>query len=99
MCYYKLDYYDVSLEIMQAYLQAYPDSVIAINVKACNQFKLYNGNAAKDELRVLTDKGYNIENNDLVNHNMVVFDDGQNSLRVLPQLVDSFTEARLNLVR
>ncbi|RQM19966.1 hypothetical protein B5M09_002641 [Aphanomyces astaci] len=98
MCYYKLDYYDVSLEIMQTYLQAFPDSVIAINVKACNQFKLYNGNAAKDELRALTDKGYNIENNDLVNHNMVVFDDGQNALRTLPQVVDSFSEARLNLV-
>ncbi|ETW00284.1 hypothetical protein H310_07663 [Aphanomyces invadans] len=98
MCYYKLDYYDVSLEIMQAYLQAFPDSVIAINVKACNQFKLYNGNAAKDELRVLTEKGYNIETNDLVTHNMVVFEDGQNALRTLPQVVESFSEARLNLV-
>ncbi|KDO22071.1 hypothetical protein SPRG_12058 [Saprolegnia parasitica CBS 223.65] len=91
MCYYKLDYYDVSLEIMQAYLQAFPDSVVAINVKACNQFKLYNGNAAKDELKVLTEKGYNMELNDLVSHNMVVFDDGQNALRVLPPLVESFT--------
>lgn len=98
MCYYKLDYYDVSLEIMQAYLQAFPDSVVAVNVKACNQFKLYNGNAAKDEIKTLTDRGYNIEQNDLVSHNMVVFEDGQNALRVLPPLVDSLPEARLNLV-
>ncbi|KAL0585020.1 hypothetical protein ABG067_005157 [Albugo candida] len=98
MCYYKLDYYDVSLEIMQAYLQAFPDSVVAINVKACNQFKLYNGAAAKDEIQSLTDKGYNIESNDLVSHNMVVFDDGAHALRILPQLVDSLPEARMNLV-
>ncbi|KAF1793113.1 Tetratricopeptide-like helical domain [Phytophthora cactorum] len=50
MCYYKLDYYDVSLEIMQAYLQAFPDSVVAVNVKA-----------SKDEIKTLTDRGYNIE--------------------------------------
>ncbi|KAL4141294.1 hypothetical protein PRNP1_014415 [Phytophthora ramorum] len=98
MCYYKLDYYDVSLEIMQAYLQAFPDSVVAVNVKACNQFKLYNGAAAKDEIKTLTDRGYNIEQNDLVSHNMVVFEDGQNALRVLPQFVDALPEARLNLV-
>lgn len=98
MCYYKLDYYDVSLEIMQAYLQAFPDSVVAVNVKACNQFKLYNGLAAKDEIKTLTDRGYHIEQNDLVSHNMVVFEDGQHALRVLPPLVDSLPEARLNLV-
>lgn len=99
MCYYRLDYYDVSLEIMQAYLQAFPDSSVAINVKACNQFKLYNGSAAKDELRALTDKGYNLSDNDIISHNVVVFDDGKNALRVLPLLVDSLPEARLNLVR
>lgn len=98
MCYYKLDYYDVSLEIMQAYLQAFPDSVVAVNVKACNQFKLYNGAAAKDELKALSDRGYALENNDLVAHNLVVFEDGQHALRVLPPLVDALPEARLNLV-
>src|SRR2546423_134943 len=40
MCYYKLDYYDVSLEILAPYLVAHPDSAIAINLKACNSFKL-----------------------------------------------------------
>ena len=50
MCYYKLDYYDVSLEILAVYLQAHPDSAIAINLKACNHFRLYNGKAAESEL-------------------------------------------------
>jgi intraflagellar transport protein 56 len=57
MCYYKLDYYDVSLEILAVYLNSYPDSAIAINLKACNHFRLYNGKAAESELKVLGDKG------------------------------------------
>lgn len=43
MCYYKLDYYDVSLEILQVYLQSHPHSPVVINLKACNHFRLYNG--------------------------------------------------------
>ena len=54
MCYYKLDYYDVSLEILAVYLSAHPDSAIAINLKACNHFRLYNGKAAEGELKVRT---------------------------------------------
>ena len=47
MCYYKLDYYDVSLEILAVYLQTHPDSASALNLKACNHFRLYNGKAAE----------------------------------------------------
>ena len=54
LCYYKLDYYDVSLEILAAYLQANPDSAVALNLKACNQFRLYDGKAAEAELAPLT---------------------------------------------
>lgn len=53
LCYYKLDYYDVSQEVLAVYLQHYPDSPIAINLKACNHFRLYNGKAAEQELRTL----------------------------------------------
>lgn len=34
LCYYKLDYYDVSQEVLTVYLQHHPDSVTAINLKA-----------------------------------------------------------------
>ena len=64
MCYYKLDYYDVSLEILAVYLQAHPDSAIGVNLKACNHFRLYNGKAAEAELRLLIDKGVNIQGNE-----------------------------------
>ena len=47
MCYHKLDYYDVSQEVLAGYVQQYPDSAVAINLKACNYYKLYNGKAAE----------------------------------------------------
>ena len=37
MCYYKLDYYDVSQEVLQAYLQHFQDSVTALNLKASSR--------------------------------------------------------------
>jgi hypothetical protein len=98
MCYYKLDYYDVSLEILAVYLQSHPESPIGVNLKACNHFRLYNGKAAEAELKFLSDKGINIQSNELVRHNMVVFSNGEQALQVLPGLVDSIPEARLNLV-
>jgi len=34
-------------EVLAVYLQQYPDSAIALNLKACNHFRLYNGKAAE----------------------------------------------------
>ena len=96
--FYKLDYYDVSLEILAVYLQSHPDSAIAINLKACNHFRLYNGKAAEAELKVLGDQGLNLQDNDLIRHNVVVFRGGEDALQVLPPLVDFVPAARLNLV-
>ena len=98
MCYYKLDYYDVSLEILAVYLQAHPDSAIAVNLKACNHFRLYNGKAAEAELKVLQDQGHALGSNDLIRHNRVVFSQGEGALQVLPRFADFVPEARLNLV-
>ena len=53
LCYYKLDYYDVSLEVLAVYLQKYPDSVIATNLKACNYFRMYSGKVAEAEIKGL----------------------------------------------
>ena len=82
MCYYKLDYYDVSLEILQAYLSRFPASTVAVNLKACNHFKLYNGKAAESEVKVLADQGVSYENQELIRHNLVVFRNGENALQV-----------------
>ena len=52
LCLYKLDHYELSLEALQVYLQVHPSSLFAINLKACNHFKLYNGKAAEAEIKV-----------------------------------------------
>lgn len=95
MCYYKLDYYDVSDEVLAAYLAEHPDSPIALNLKACNHFRQYDGREALKELR-------NIKSLDggigaLVKHNQVVFQNGEGALQVFPPLVGVLPEARLNL--
>lgn len=52
LCYYKLDYYDVSQEVLALYLQKQPSSIIAGNLKACNNCRLFNGVAAEVSLLV-----------------------------------------------
>lgn len=100
LCYYKLDYFDVAQEVLQVYLQKYPDSAIAINLKACNHFRLYDGNAAQAEMKQLIEKISSSFSfgHDLIRHNTVVFRGGENALQILPNLVDVIPEARLNLV-
>ncbi|KAI0222218.1 Intraflagellar transport protein 56 [Lamellibrachia satsuma] len=100
LCYYKLDYYDVSQEVLAVYLQQYPDSAIALNLKACNHFRLYNGKAAEAELKSLQDMASPSFTfaRDLIKHNLVVFRSGEGALQVLPPLIDVIPEARLNLV-
>uniref|UniRef100_A0A7N6B0C0 Intraflagellar transport protein 56 n=1 Tax=Anabas testudineus TaxID=64144 RepID=A0A7N6B0C0_ANATE len=100
LCYYKLDYYDVSQEVLAVYLQSIPDSTIALNLKACNHFRLYNGKAAEAELKNLIDiSSCSFEfAKELIRHNLVVFRGGEGALQVLPPLIDVIPEARLNLV-
>lgn len=100
LCYYKLDYYDVSQEVLSVYLQHYPDSATAVNLKACNHFKLYNGKAAEAELKVLKElssPSFKFAH-DLIKHNECVFRSGQGALQTFPPLIDTVPEARLNLV-
>lgn len=84
LCYYKLDYYDVSQEVLGLYQNHYPDSLIAINLKACNTFRLYNGTTAENELRTISEQSSNIGfGHDLLKHNMVVFRDGEGAMQVI----------------
>ncbi|ORX77761.1 tetratricopeptide repeat protein 26 [Anaeromyces robustus] len=100
LCYYKLDYYDVSQEVISIYLQHYPDSVTALNLKACNHFKLYNGKAAEAEMKILTEKTSSQFKfaEDLIKHNTCVFRNGEGALQIFPPLLDVVPEARLNLI-
>lgn len=99
LCYYLLDYYDVSQEVLTLYLQKHPKSIIASNLKACNNYRLYNGTTAEIELRNLiesfpTNFSYA---KDFIRHNLVVFLNGEGAYQVLPSLMTTIPEAKLNL--
>ncbi|XP_026317759.1 intraflagellar transport protein 56 [Hyposmocoma kahamanoa] len=96
LCYYKLDYYDVSQEVLGVYLTHHPTSTVASNLKACNLFRLYNGKAAENELKQISSEQHTF-GQDLVKHNLVVFRNGEGALKTLPELIDVVPEARLNL--
>uniref|UniRef100_A0ABD2W9D5 Intraflagellar transport protein 56 n=1 Tax=Trichogramma kaykai TaxID=54128 RepID=A0ABD2W9D5_9HYME len=100
LCYYKLDYFDVAQEVLQVYLQKHPDSATAVNLKACNHFRLFKSTADMVEMKQLVDKVSTSSRfgNDLIRHNIVVFRNGDGALQYLPNLVDVIPEARLNLV-
>ncbi|KAF8568794.1 Tetratricopeptide repeat protein 26 [Paragonimus westermani] len=100
LCYYKIDYFDISQEVLGVYLQKYPDSATAINLKACINFRLFNGKAAEAELKALQETASLSFTyaQDLIKHNLVVFRNGEGALQVLPSLLDVLPEARLNLV-
>ena len=70
---------------------------MAVNLKACNNFRLYNGKVAEDEIKSLGRLHQIKGENDLIQHNMIVFSGGENALQLLPSLIDIFPEARLNL--
>ncbi|CAI2722666.1 unnamed protein product [Schistosoma spindalis] len=100
LCYYKMDYYDISQEVLGIYQQRYPDSATAINLKACINFRSYNGKAAEAELKALhcvSTSSFTYAQ-DLIKHNLVVFRNGEGALQVLPPLLDVLPEARLNLI-
>lgn len=96
MCYFKLGYFEVSQEALSVYEQMHGDSIFAKNLKACNSFRLFDGNAAVDDLKTLDEDDILLKN-DLLRHNMVVFSDGQGALQTLTSLLDLIPEARLNL--
>ncbi|KAL7057214.1 hypothetical protein AAHC03_019178 [Spirometra sp. Aus1] len=100
LCYYKIDYYDVSQEVLGLYLQHNPDSATAVNLKACINYRLYNGKIAEAELKALQESSSQSFTyaKDLIQHNLVVFRNGEGALQVLPPLIDVLPEARLNLI-
>ncbi|XP_058493513.1 intraflagellar transport protein 56-like [Solea solea] len=100
LCYYRLGYYDRSLEVLNMYLQSIPDSTIAINLKACNHFRLDKSRAAEAELKNLINSSscsFQFAK-ELIQHNLVVFCGGAGALQMLPPLINVIPEARLNLV-
>ncbi len=101
LCYYRQEYYEISQDNLQLYLNEHPDSLFATNLKACNLFQIASGKEAEEELLKLEKKyeGGNIyEDNDLLRHNLSVIRNGENALKIFPPLMELYPEAKLNLV-
>ncbi|ETV97060.1 hypothetical protein, variant [Aphanomyces invadans] len=97
MCYYHLEYYDISSEMLATYLSAVDaHSMVARNLAACNTFHLVDGMSAEKSLNLRGDQR-GAAGHALVEHNLVVFRDGELALRLWPALVDTVAEAQLNL--
>jgi hypothetical protein len=76
-----------------------PDSVLAVNLRSCNTFRLSTGKAAEAELLTFKASGATaLLDNELIRHNLVVFRAGEHAVRELQPLVGLIPEARLNLV-
>lgn len=100
-CYYKQEFYDICKEMLEVYLRENKDSIVAVNLDACNAFQLYDGATAEDKFKTLEkvyEGGDIYADYDLLRHNLCVFRNGENALQVLPPLVDLFPEAKLNLI-
>ena len=87
MCYYKLDYYDVSLEILAVYLQAHPDSAIAVNLRPATTSGCTTGKRPRRNSRCCRTRA-TLWFNDLIRHNRSGLLAGRRALQVLPRLAD-----------
>eukprot|EP01079_Euglenida_sp_SAG-EU17-18_P006181 gene6181-6018_t len=86
LCYFKLEYFDVSLDVLNIYLDVYDKSAVGINLKACNHFRMYNGKSAEIELQPLIDfqsVAHNVENS--LDHDYLVLTNHQCQARVPTQ--------------
>ncbi len=98
MAHYRLDFYDMSLEVLQKYLQQWDRSLAAVNLNACNTYRLYGGADAQAALAPYIEKEPALGRMPLIRHNTVVFNDGQSADKILPDLFGAVPEAKLNLV-
>ena len=106
MCYYKLEFYDISLDLVNHYLTIHSDSIVANNLKAAIEYSSTgNDKAAKEiilNLQNITKSSDIIEDNDLLKHNLAVFDNEPdskyNKLKIFSNLLDIIPEARQNLI-
>lgn len=104
MCYYKVEYWEVAKDLVIQYLSRHKSSVIVTNLKAAIEYNMSgNQREAISVLSSLSELPKNIkilEENELLKHNMAVFDneDNPNKLRIFSSLMEVIPEAKLNLI-
>jgi intraflagellar transport protein 56 len=99
MCQFKLEQYQESNETVDMYLSENSDSAVALNLKACDYFKLFDASIAESQLlqiQKFSSASYDFALT-LATHNLCIFHGGVDGFTTLPRLVGSLDEARYNL--
>ena len=99
MCLYRLDQFQESSDYADVYLQDNSDSAVALNLKSCDDLRLFDSEVAESQLLQIpkfSSASYSFINI-LIQHNLCIFQDGEGGFKTLPPLVDSLPEARYNL--
>jgi intraflagellar transport protein 56 len=99
MCQFKLDQFEASNESVDQYLAQNSDSAVGLNLKACDYLRMFDADIAQSQIlqiQKFSSASYTFINA-LIEHNLVVFHNGDDGFTVLPKLVASLPEARFNL--
>ncbi|CAB3403738.1 unnamed protein product [Caenorhabditis bovis] len=99
MCYFKMDYYDVAKNVLENYANVYPTSPAVQNLRSCINFRAYSAKAADvPEIEAMLKTDLYPSAKAIMQHNLVVFKNGDKALQVFPSLMDTVPEARLNMI-
>lgn len=99
MCQFKLDLFQESNDSIDEYLAVNSDSAISLNLKACSYFRIFGAEIAESQLlqiKKFSSATYDFVDS-IIQHNVLIFHDGENGLTILPKLIDVIPEARYNL--
>jgi intraflagellar transport protein 56 len=99
MCQFKLEQYQESNHAVDEYLSENSDSAVALNLKSCAYFRLFNSDIAESQLLQIEKSSSAVYDfvASLTRHNLCIFHNGDDGLRILPPLVHALPEARYNL--
>eukprot|EP00835_Amoeboradix_gromovi_P004301 NODE_327_length_10929_cov_0.344137.p3 type:complete len:421 gc:universal NODE_327_length_10929_cov_0.344137:6401-5139(-) len=97
MCYYKLEYYDRCLSVIDTYLINQQNSFIASNLRACVFYKLFKIKEAQAEISELLNV-YPNGFNKVLQHNMALFTNDDQCIKVWHDCIKVLPEAACNIV-
>eukprot|EP00767_Chilomastix_cuspidata_P001680 gnl/Chilomastix_cuspidata/1805.p1 GENE.gnl/Chilomastix_cuspidata/1805~~gnl/Chilomastix_cuspidata/1805.p1 ORF type:complete len:520 (+),score=257.46 gnl/Chilomastix_cuspidata/1805:311-1870(+) len=98
LAYYRMDYCDKCLDIIQQVSMRTGESLTTVNLKACALYRLQGSEMALAALNKLFEEHPRIRAHPILKHNECVFSGAEKALHVLPTLLDVIPKARYNLV-
>eukprot|EP00834_Sanchytrium_tribonematis_P005044 NODE_282_length_10822_cov_1.088035.p4 type:complete len:422 gc:universal NODE_282_length_10822_cov_1.088035:9367-10632(+) len=97
MCNYKLEFYDRCISLTDSYLSKNQESFIASNLKACSFYRLYRIKDAQIEIKPLLNV-YPNGFNKVLAHNMALFTNDDQCLKIWNECIQTIPEAACNIV-